>query len=172
MIAERISTLLNQQLNKKFHSAYLYLSMDAYFRQNGLYGLANWFQVQAKEEIDYAMILFDYIGDYEGTIKLTSINAPDINFKNPIEVTKVALIHESRATESTNNIKNIAIEENDQPTSLFMDWYIKEQFDKEYNIRIINDKLKFCADSRIALMLLDKELLQREYSKITYSFIK
>jgi len=171
VIGERISTLLNEQLNKEFYSAYLYLSMDAYFRQSGLCGFANWFQVQAKEEVDHAMIIFDYIGDYEGTIKLMNINAPDLNFKNPIEVTKLALIHEKRVTDSINNIKNISIEENDQPTSLFMDWYIKEQFEEEYNIRMLNDKLKFCADSKIALMFLDKDLSTREYSKSTYGFL-
>lgn len=40
---------LNEQLNAELYSAYLYLSMSAYFSDIGLSGFANWMRVQAKE---------------------------------------------------------------------------------------------------------------------------
>ena len=45
-----VSALLNQQINKEFYSAYLYLDIANFYASKGLDGFANWYQVQAKEE--------------------------------------------------------------------------------------------------------------------------
>ena len=47
-----VSALLNQQINKEFYSAYLYLDIANFYASKGLDGFANWYQVQAKEEQD------------------------------------------------------------------------------------------------------------------------
>lgn len=36
MISDKIRDILNEQINKEFYSAYLYLSMSAYFSEIGL----------------------------------------------------------------------------------------------------------------------------------------
>ncbi|MDA8443205.1 MAG: ferritin-like domain-containing protein, partial [Peptococcaceae bacterium] len=46
MLTEKMLQKLNQQVEKEFFSAYLYLSMEAYLRSINLDGFANWFQVQ------------------------------------------------------------------------------------------------------------------------------
>ena len=51
-----VSALLNQQINKEFYSAYLYLDIANFYASKGLDGFANWYQVQAKEEQDHAML--------------------------------------------------------------------------------------------------------------------
>ena len=43
-----VSALLNQQINKEFYSAYLYLDIANFYASKGLDGFANWYQVQAK----------------------------------------------------------------------------------------------------------------------------
>ncbi|MFQ7726814.1 MAG: ferritin-like domain-containing protein, partial [Ruthenibacterium lactatiformans] len=47
-----VSALLNQQINKEFYSAYLYLDIANFYASKCLDGFANWYQVQAKEEQD------------------------------------------------------------------------------------------------------------------------
>ena len=60
--AERkVASLLNEQINKEFYSAYLYLEFSAYFEDEGLDGFANWYKVQAQEERDHAMLMFQYL---------------------------------------------------------------------------------------------------------------
>ena len=86
MINEKVENVLNSQINKEFYSAYLYLAMSAYFDEIGLYGFSNWTKVQAREEVDHGMILFDYIIERDGTVKLTQIEAPDKDFQNPVQV--------------------------------------------------------------------------------------
>ena len=56
-----VSALLNQQINKEFYSAYLYLDIANFYASKGLDGFANWYQVQAKEEQDHAMLFYQYL---------------------------------------------------------------------------------------------------------------
>ena len=57
-----VSKLLNEQINKEFYSAYLYLDMANYYKDQSLDGFYNWYKIQAQEERDHAMLfyLFDH----------------------------------------------------------------------------------------------------------------
>lgn len=44
---KKVHQLLNEQINKEFYSAYLYLDFANYFKAVGLDGFANWYTVQA-----------------------------------------------------------------------------------------------------------------------------
>ena len=46
---KKVHELLNEQINKEFYSAYLYLDFSNYFKIRGLDGFANWYMVQAQE---------------------------------------------------------------------------------------------------------------------------
>jgi ferritin len=50
MISKAMQDAINEQINKELFSAYLYLSMAAYFESTGLPGAAKWMYVQAGEE--------------------------------------------------------------------------------------------------------------------------
>ena len=45
-----VSKLLNEQINKEFYSAYLYLDFANYYAAAGMDGFENWYRVQAQEE--------------------------------------------------------------------------------------------------------------------------
>ena len=51
MLNQKVADLLNQQINKEFYSAYLYLDFSNYYEAAGLDGFANWYKVQAQEEL-------------------------------------------------------------------------------------------------------------------------
>ena len=55
---EKVHALINQQINKEFYSAYLYLNFSNYFEEVGLDGFANWYKIQAQEERDHAMLFY------------------------------------------------------------------------------------------------------------------
>ena len=55
-----VSLLLNEQINKEFYSAYLYLDFANYYAAVGLDGFENWYRVQAQEERDHAMLMVQY----------------------------------------------------------------------------------------------------------------
>ena len=56
-----VSKLLNEQINKEFYSAYLYLDFANYYAAVGLDGFENWYRVQAQEERDHAMLFYQYL---------------------------------------------------------------------------------------------------------------
>ena len=61
MLDTKVAELLNEQINKEFYSAYLYLDFSNYFKDQGLEGFANWYWVQAQEERDHAVLFMQYL---------------------------------------------------------------------------------------------------------------
>ena len=168
MINEKVENVLNSQINKEFYSAYLYLAMSAYFDEIGLYGFSNWTKVQAREEVDHGMILFDYIIERDGTVKLTQIEAPDKDFQNPLQVFEKILDHEKYVTESINCVASMSEDECDLATRHFINWYISEQVEEEANARDVITKLKMFGDEKSSLFHLDQKLGKREYKAHSY----
>ena len=74
MLNEKVSELLNTQINKEFYSAYLYLSFSNYFSDEGLDGFANWYNVQAQEERDHAMLFVQYMQNNDAKITFEAID--------------------------------------------------------------------------------------------------
>ena len=75
MLSESLTQKLNDQIVMEFYSAYLYLSIEAYLASLNLPGFANWFHVQAQEERDHAMLIFNYLVKVDGKIGLGAIAA-------------------------------------------------------------------------------------------------
>ena len=86
MIDKKIEEAINKQINEEMHSAYLYMSMSAWFENMGLKGFANWMFVQYREEMDHAMKFYNYIHDRGGRVKLYGINEPPQVWKNPLRI--------------------------------------------------------------------------------------
>ena len=53
---------LNDQIQEELYSGYLYWAMAADCANQGLMGFANWFRVQAQEERDHALGIYNYLG--------------------------------------------------------------------------------------------------------------
>ncbi len=168
MINEKVQDVLNAQINKEFYSAYLYLAMSAFFDEIGLYGFSNWTKVQAREEVDHGMILFDYIIERDGIVNLTQIDAPDRAFENPLQVFEKIYEHEKYVTESINCVASMSEDECDLATRHFINWYISEQVEEEANALDVIKKLKMFGDECTSLYHLDKEMGERQYKAHSY----
>lgn len=159
-----VSTLLNEQINKEFFSAYLYLSFSNYFEDLGLSGFANWYFVQAQEERDHALLFVKFMQNNDIKITYEAIDKPDNNWDNPLEVLKDGLDHEIFITESINNIYSVAIENKEFRTTQFLDWFIKEQGEEEMSARDLIRKAEIIGSEGKHLYLLDQELAKRVYN--------
>ena len=90
----RVYELLNDQINKELYSAYLYLSFADYYEEAGLEGFANWYEIQAQEERDHALIFRNYLHENGQSVKLLAIDQPDKTFSSYLEPLEAALEHE------------------------------------------------------------------------------
>jgi ferritin len=164
MISTKMEQLLNEQIQKEFYSAYLYLSFEAYFTARNLNGYAHWFRVQAMEERDHAVIFFNYLNRVGGRVKLQQLEAPEWEFKTIEEVLTKQLEHERLVTKSIYNIADQAIEEHDHKTGSFLKWFIDEQAEEEDNAEQNLSKIKLVGenDGR-GILMLDSEMAARVY---------
>ena len=167
MLKERIEKALNEQLNAETYSAYLYLSMAAYFEHKGLKGFANWMETQALEELTHAKKFYDFINERGGRVKLDKIDAPQTEWKDPLDAFNAALKHEEYITSRINNLAALAEEEKDRATIIFLQWFVSEQVEEEANVKDIVDKLELVKDSPNGIFMLDRELAQRTFTPET-----
>ena len=152
----KVISALNKQINSELYSAYLYLSMSAYFESKELKGMSHWMKRQADEEIEHAMKLYDYLADRARVI-LTPIKAPPIEWASPLAVFKSAYSHEVAVTGLINNLVKMTKAESDQETKDFLQWYVEEQIEEEESADRVVQELKNNKDiSRI-----DNELSKR-----------
>ena len=104
MISTKIQDALNGQVNAELYSAYLYLSMSAYFESTDLKGFAGWMRVQFQEELFHATKLFDYINERGSKVRLMQIDAPPSEWDSPHAVFEATLAHEQKVTGLINEL--------------------------------------------------------------------
>ncbi len=158
---------LNEHLNAEFYSAYLYLSMSAYFSDIGLSGFANWMRVQAQEEQFHATKFYDYIIQRGGKVILTAIEGPETEWQSPLDAIKAVLEHEQKVTSLINNLINLAIDERDHATNIFLQWFVTEQVEEEDNVNEVLNKLRLTGGEGNGMFALDKELSTRVFTPPT-----
>jgi ferritin len=161
MLSEKLESAINDQIQRELASAYIYLSMAAYFEANTLPGFANWMRIQFHEEQAHAFKFFDFVYDRGGTVELQPIEGPPVEFKSPVEVFEITLGHEQKVTGHINDLYTLALEERDYPSQVMLQWFIDEQVEEEKNAGDILDQLKMIEGNAHALLMLDRELGSR-----------
>ena len=154
---------LNEQINAEFHSAYLYLSMSAYFHSVGLAGYANWMRVQYQEELAHATRFFDYVTERGGKVSLTPIGEVQVDFNGVVDVYEETLKHEQIVTGLINRLIDIAIQEKDHATRSFLQWFIDEQVEEEANVEQILNNLKLVKGEGQGMLMMDREMAARVF---------
>ena len=151
---QKVAYLLNDQINKEFYSAYLYLDMANFYTRKGLDGFANWYEIQAKEEQDHAMLMYQYLHNNDVEVTLEAIVKPDKAFSTLMDPLKAGLEHEKYVTSLINNIYSAAVAVNDFRTTQFLDWFIKEQGEEEKNSTDLITKMELFGDDASSLYML------------------
>ena len=164
MLNETVSALLNQQINKEFYSAYLYLDFSNFYAEQGLDGFANWYRVQAQEERDHAMLFVQYLQNNGEKVTFEQIDKPDKIFSAPKEPLAAGLSHEQYVTGLIHAIYDAAYGAKDFRTMQFLDWFVKEQGEEETNAENLIKKMELFGGDAKGLYLLDSELAARVYT--------
>lgn len=161
MLTKKVEKLLNEQINKELFSAYLYLDMANFYADKNLNGFANWFTVQAKEEVAHAHIFMDYMKEIGAKVVLEAIAKPDMVYKDLKEPLVEALKHEEYVTASIHNLMEAAIEDKDYRTKMILDWFVKEQIEEEANADELINHFDMIGSKGIYMM--NKDLLTRVF---------
>ena len=162
MLDTKVETAFNEQINAELFSAYLYLSMAAYFENKNFSGMALWMKKQANEEIEHAMKFFQYIVDKGGSVQLKAIEKPSQKWKNTLDVFENAYQHECKVTSLIHKLVDLTKKQNDHASFIFLQWFVTEQVEEEATALAIVEKLKIIKDHGPALLMLDRELGTRQ----------
>jgi len=164
MIGAKIEEAFNEQINWEFYSAYLYLSMSAYFLSISLNGFANWMRVQALEELTHGMKFFNFINERGGRVALLEAKAPPKEWESPLVAFEDAYEHECFVSSRINDLVNLALDEKDHASNNFLQWFVSEQVEEEASVDEVAQKLKLIGGDGGGLFMVDQELGQRVFT--------
>lgn len=162
MIKSDIQKAVNDQIQEEFQSAYIYLAMSAWFEEENLDGFAHWMFVQWEEEIEHAMKFYRHILRRGGKVELQTLEAPEVEIKNAADAFKIALKHEQHITSRIHSLYELAQEHNDYPLQTLLHWFIDEQVEEEENTSNVLEELQRIGDDGSGLVMLDREMGQRQ----------
>jgi ferritin len=162
MIGKKMEKAINEQINKEFYSAYLYLAMAAQCENLGLKGFGNWFRVQYTEELTHALKFFEYVNEQGGRVELAAIEQPPVEFKSPLAMFEQSYKHEQYVTQSIHGRVDLAVKEGDHATRSMLNWFVDEQVEEEANAHEIVTKMKMIGPSGSGILYLDGKLAKRK----------
>lgn len=163
MLTEKIQKALNDQINAEIWSAYLYLSMSAYFESKNLPGFANWMKIQWQEELGHATKFFNYVNERGGRVTLKPIDGVETEWKDSLDVFEATLKHEQYVTGLINSLVDIAVSEKDHATNNMLQWFVAEQVEEEATVDGLVQQLKLIGGFGHGILMLDKEFGQRTF---------
>lgn len=158
MLSEKMTKAINDQINAELYSAYLYLSMAAYFEDTNLPGASSWMRHQAQEESEHAMKFFDFVNERRGRVVLAAIDRPQAEWASPLDAFEEAFKHEQYVSGRINSLVELAQAEKDYATASFLTWFVDEQVEEESSVDAIVQRLRLVGDAKQGLFMIDREL--------------
>ncbi len=158
MISKRVAEAMTEQIRHELESAYLYLSMTAYFHSLGLDGMAHWMRCQVHEELIHAMKFTDHLIDRNYLVTLQDVTQRKTRWGSPLEAWQDAYAHEQFITDKINALTSIAREERDYQSEPLLAWFTSEQIEEESVSSKIAGEVSMVGENKAALLMLDREL--------------
>ncbi|RPH95884.1 ferritin [candidate division KSB1 bacterium] len=161
MLSKNMVMALNSQVKHELYSSYLYLSMSAYSDSQNLKGFAHWLRLQADEEREHGLKIFDYLLANGAKAVLEPIEQPPVEFGSPKALFQKVLEHEQKVTALIHKLYEQAMAEKDYRTQIMLQWFVTEQMVEEENAQEILSKIEAVEEKMNAIMWIDKELKKR-----------
>ena len=161
MLSQSMQNAINDQIQHEFYSAYLYLSMSAYFESINMPGSAKWMRAQFGEEQMHALKMLDFINDRDGRVTLQVIDPPPAEFASPVAVWQMVVEHESKVTELIHQLYAQAVAEKDYATQTFLAWFVTEQVEEEKNATLMAERFAQAGTNVASLLLFDGHFTKR-----------
>src|SRR5215211_4957537 len=118
---------LNEQIGREFAASQQYIAIAVYYDAETLPQLAAHFYRQAVEERNHAMMIVQYLLDAGVAAMIPGVEAPRIDFADPVAPVALALEQERTVTGQIVALASLAREENDLVGEQFLHWFLEEQ---------------------------------------------
>ena len=162
MMKPKVLELMAEQIRNELESAYLYLSMAAYFHSQNFDGMAKWMRAQVHEETVHGMKLLDHLVARGEAVKLQDLKQRKTTWASVLEAWEDAHKHEQLVTGKIHDLLTAAREAKDYAVEVLLQWYVKEQVEEEASSARIADLARRVGDSKNGMIMLDHELGHRK----------
>ena len=158
MLSKTIEEALNKQVAVEADSSQVYLAMASWAETLGFEGVSTFMYAHSDEEREHMLKLVKFINERGGHAKVSSLNAPPIEFGSFKDMFQKLFEHEVRVSKSINDLVEITLKEKDYATHNFLQWYVSEQIEEEALARNILDKINLIGDDKGGLYLFDNDV--------------
>jgi ferritin len=146
LVSDNLASALCFQICHEKYNSHLYLYMCGFLRNKGLDNLAKHFEEQHKEEFDHSLEFFNLLTDLNANVFIPQVDEINIPFGSITDLANTYLQREILTTTSINEIKKIAIEENNPVVEEKLREMISVQ-QKEYSeATSFSDNALLCGD--------------------------
>jgi ferritin len=127
LISDELVSVLQEQIGHEKYNSSLYLFIAGFLKNKGFKNLAKHFEDQHEEEFTHSKMIYDLLTDLDAPIIIPEVDEININFTSIIEIADRYLNREVVTTTSLNEIKKLAIEQDNPVVEEFMRDMIKIQ---------------------------------------------
>lgn len=163
MIPKKIEEAFGEQIKYELESAYIYLSMAAYFDAEGFDGMGRWMRAQVQEEVTHAMRFYKHIVERGGHVKLHPLAMPQQDWQSPLAAFEASYKHEQFITGKIDALVKLAQTEGDHASRTLLQWFVDEQVEEEASSSKVVQDLKLVGDDGRGILMIDRELGQRAF---------
>jgi ferritin len=158
LIGEGLKSSLVEQIGFEKYNASVYLYVAAYLKSKGLDNLAKLFEEQHDEEQGHSLIIYKLLTDLSVDFEIPQIDGCNMPFNTISDVATLYLEREINTTDSLDEIKKQAMEENCPVVEERMRDMIELQ-QKEYEeATLFYDRAQLMGDDWFKVMLWDLSL--------------
>ena len=158
LISEKVNDAFNKQIGEEISSAYIYLSMSVWLKENSYNNLANWYFAQMNEELEHAYKFMNYIIDTGGKVRIPAIAEPKNDWVNVQEIVETGLKHEQYITKCIHDLVTLTEGLKDYNPREMLQWFVTEQIEEEASAgELVERQAAFKND-----MLLDQHTTRQE----------
>jgi len=153
-----VLSAINEQINSEFGASYTYLAMTVFCEREKFLGAAQWLRVQAEEERQHGMKLFNFVLARDGAVDLKAIDQPKAKYESLAAVFEQVLAHEKAVTAQINTLYELCFEQKAFVEMAELQWFLTEQVEEEKVAREIVAKFRLVKNDPAAILDMDREL--------------
>ena len=120
LISDNLVESLQQQIGHEKFNANLYLYVAGFLKNKGLNRLSKIFEDQHEEETEHSLIIYSLLTDLSAPIIIPEINEVNIPINSILDIADIYLKREIDTTNSLNEIKKLAIDEDNPVVEEYM----------------------------------------------------
>lgn len=130
-ISKAMVDLMNEQIAHELIASNQYLQIATYFDGEAFRKLAEFFYKQSEEEREHALKFVHYMTEVGAEVRILEIPAASYDIKSAEHAFQRSLDWEKEVTRRIHAMMDLAIEEKDYASQVFLQWFVTEQVEEE-----------------------------------------